>query len=285
VAKAGGWLMQDFQWTFNGATWGDGTALDVVTVAGLDMPGLRTADSPRSADHGTYVGRDWSEGRTIRMQIEAGGSDAAALDAAWSQLQASFVPSQVELPLVFELPGQPTRRVNARCRRRGWVIDESYAMGSGSMAVEFYASDPRIYDDTLTQLSTGLPTISGGLTFPAVAPFVFGTAGAGGDIAASNTGTFAAPWVLVFTGPLVAPSITHTGQGRTLAFTGTLDVGETLVVDSAARTVLLNGTASRYLWLAFGSQWFTLEPGTNPLQFSGASGTGTAQITYRSASL
>ena len=89
--------------------------------------------------------------------------------------------------------------------------------------------------------------------------------------------------MVTFTGPVVSPTIEHTGQSRRLEFTGTLAAGETLVVDSLARTVLLNGTSSRYSWLTSLSQWFTLEPGANNLRYTAASGTGTCQVDFRSA--
>jgi hypothetical protein len=52
-------------------------------------------------------------------------------------------------------------------------------------------------------------------------------------------------------------------------------------VDSDARLVLLNGTASRYDWLAFGSVWFPINPGSNTIRLGGASGTGTLDFYWR----
>ncbi len=275
--------MPDFQWSYRGATFGDGTLIEAASVEGFGLPDLRTADAARSGAHGSYVGADWSQGRSIIMQLEAFGATSTALEALLAPLFAAAVPSSTESPLAFKLPGQVDRFVNARCRRRSPVIDNAYALGFARFAIEFYASDPRIYATTLTSLSATLPTVSGGLAFPAAAPFVFGSSGSGGAIAATNSGTFETPWTATFNGPLVAPTLSHTGQGKTLAFTGTLAAGETLVLDSAAKTVLLNGTASRYSWLTAASQWFTIEPGSNPLAFAGASGTGSCTVTFRSA--
>ncbi len=272
--------MQPFQWTFNGVMWGDGTSFDVYDIVGLDMPSLRTSDLPRSQQHGTFPSRDWLGGRTIAMSIEAD-----SMTADWESLLAGLITTPEELPLVFQIPGQTARRVYARCRRRGFLIGEEFNQGAGTIAVEFFASDPRQYDDALTSLTTGLPTLSGGLTFPATAPFVFGSPGSGGALAATNTGSFEAPYVVVFNGPLVAPSITHTAQSKTLLAAGAnLAAGETLVLDSVSKTALLNGTASRYSWLS-NPQWFTLEPGANNLQFSAASGTGSCDVRYRGVHL
>jgi hypothetical protein len=276
--------MPDFQWSWNGVPFGDGTQIDLVRVDGLGSVDLRTNDTDRAGAHGTWWGRSWGRGRSITVELEASGSTTAALEVAWSPLLAEFAPSDSLGVLSWQLPGQAARQVAAELRRWAFPIDNEYALGFATLVAEWYAPDPRIYAAAQTVLSTGLPTLSGGLSFPASAPFVFGTAGAGGSLAASNNGTIETPWVATFTGPLVAPAIEHSGQARTLSLSGaSLAAGETLVIDSAARTVLLNGTASRYSWLAASSQWFTLEPGANALRFTAASGSGTCQIAYRDA--
>lgn len=276
--------MPDFQFSFNGASWGDGTLLDLVSVRGLGLPELRSADVPRAGAHGAFWSRSWANGRTITMEIEALASTAAVLESVWGPLRAALVPAAGLRVLEWGLPGQVGRRMAAECRRAEFVVDEAFSLGAGTLLVEFYAPDPRQYASTLKTLSAGLPTVSGGLSFPASAPFVFGSAGSGGSIAATNDGTIEAPYVAVFTGPLVAPTLTHTGQARTLSLSGaSLAAGETLVLDSAARTVLLNGSASRFSWLSSLSQWFTLEPGANALQFNAASGSGSCQVAFRDA--
>jgi phage-related protein len=81
----------------------------------------------------------------------------------------------------------------------------------------------------------------------------------------------------------VNPSITHQELGLTLAFNITIAAGDYLLVDSNARTVLLNGTASRYSTLVQ-PNWFDLSPLTsNTIRFNGASGAGTMTFSYRNA--
>ena len=108
------------------------------------------------------------------------------------------------------------------------------------------------------------------------------TVATGGTLDATNSGTIETPYVIVFTGPLVAPSLEHVVQAKILSFSGTLAAGETLVVDSQSKTVMLNGTASRYVWL-ISPNWFKLLPGANGLRFAGGSGSGSVQISYRNA--
>jgi len=245
------------------------------------MPVVRSNDLPRAGQHGVLSGDDRLGERPVSATILIRPSTDIAEQAARRTLAGAWQP-----------------RLSTATIGLWWMEDngQKYVLfgkprGSGSALqptlpteARFLATDPRIYAAAQTVLSTGLPTLSGGLSFPASAPFVFGTAGAGGSLAASHNGTIETPWVATFTGPLVAPAIEHSGQARTLSLSGaSLAAGETLVIDSAARTVLLNGTASRYSWLAATSSWFTLEPGSNALRFTAASGSGTCQIAYRDA--
>lgn len=279
--------MTQWAYTFGGATWGAGTSIQVMSTEGLGLPDLRIGDDPRASQHGTYVADDWSNGRTITFDLLTGGAgitSSTQLESTWATLLTACVASKTESPLTLEVPGQGARQINVRCRRREVSVDAEYAVGVAEMFVEFYASDPRIYSQTLTQVSTSFPTATGGLTFAALAPFVFGTGGTSGTLDCTNSGTFETPYVVVFNGPLVAPSLEHVVQGKILNLSGaTLAAGETLVLDSSSRTVLLNGTASRYSWLTAASQWFTLSPGANGLRFSGGSGSGSVQVSYRNA--
>lgn len=276
---AGDLITQPWQVELNGLLMGD----NVYKVRSFDpwaAPVVRPSENPRAQAHGMFSGRDWLGERLV--QLELGMLSATYVDeqAARRALAGAWQPAgegETDVLVWMEddgarycLFGKP-RLADTRVEPRLYSV------------CRFIATDPRIYSATVSTASASLPTASGGLTFPAAAPFVFGSAGSGGSIAATNSGTFETPWTATFTGPLVAPTLTHTGQGKTLSFTGTLAAGETLVLDSVEKTVLLNGTASRYSWLAATSQWFTLPAGANALQFGGASGTGTCSVSWRSA--
>lgn len=248
----------------------DPWAAPVVRSGGQDRPARST---------GAYPGIDDLGERTVEAELRIAGTTYADVQASRRLLAAAWkLPASGTVPLIWMEDDGVKYRLDGKPN----LLDPRVQPNVPSDA-KFIASDPRIYAATLTQLSTTFSTSSGGLTFSAAAPFVFGTGGTGGTIDAANAGTIETPYVLVFTGPLVAPTLEHTAQAKILAFTGTLAAGETLVVDSQARTVMLNGTASRYLWLTAASQWFTLQPGSNGLTFTGASGSGSVQVSYRSA--
>ncbi len=259
-----------------------GAQTDYVTRT-LDLwaaPEVRNGEMERAQQHGLFAGVDRFGGRMVAASFYVtGASDAIevanrqALAAAWQP------PASGVVPLVWMDDDGVKYRLNGKPRLASSLVEPRTPT-----ECRFVATDPRIYANAEQSASTGLATTSGGLDFPAAAPFVFGTGGSGSTMACPNDGTIDTPWVATFTGPLVAPTLTHVDSGKALILSGaSLAAGETLIVSSADRTVLLEGTASRYAWLAGTSQWFDLTPGANSINLTGASGAGTVSIAWRSA--
>lgn len=280
--SAGDLVTTAWQLELNGVLLGPGTNYLLRDVDLWAAPEVAPAETARAQAHGMFAGRDWLRQRlvTASVAIVAQSTDAAeivlrqALTAAW-QPPSDGTP----VPLVWMEDDAVKYRVVGKPRLASPKV-------SPRMPAEcrFVCTDPRIYANAESSASTGLATVSGGLTFAAAAPFVFGSAGAGSTMACTNAGTFPTPWVATFTGPLVAPGLEHVGLGMSISFpSASLAAGETLVVDSAARTVLLNGTASRYSWLSSTSRWFELQAGANSVRLSGSSGAGSVTLTWRSA--
>jgi hypothetical protein len=120
-----------------------------------------------------------------------------------------------------------------------------------------------------------LPTSSGGgVTWPLLWPMGF-AAGAGngtGQLVLQNRGNVDAPLQLRIDGPVVNPAVYHQETGKLLTLQITVAVGDYLLIDTEARTVLLNGTASRRSAVVQGSTWPAMVPGTNTLRITGTQG-------------
>lgn len=276
--------MAEWDWTYAGVAFGGATGIDVNRVDGwLDLPDVRTADAPRSRANGYYAGLDLAGVRTIRFEIEVIAPDSTAAWALIAPLQNVTVVQAAEQALVGQTPGLPAIRALCRPRRRNTPIEWDRTIGAIRMDLEFQTTNPLLLADTASSAVSALALATTGLTFSAAAPFVFGSV-TGNTIAATNAGNYDADWTATFTGPLVAPELVHVATGKRISLTGAnLAAGETLIVDSASRTVKLNGTASRYSWLSTTSQWFTLAPGSNAVTFLGASGAGNVTLSWRSA--
>lgn len=271
--------------SFNGLSFGSGQSIKIVEAAGFDdLPAIRKGDIPRSADHGEFLGSDWLDSRVVTFTLRiVGQSSQANLDALIDSLrQATIVQNAQELALVLN----GNRQINARPSKRS-IPDpiEEWGAWTCSPVLEFMATDPRIYDAALQSPTTGLPTSSGGMTFPATFPLGFGAAASGGYIFATNYGTFDSRPLATIQGPVVNPQIQNVTTGQTLGFSITLASTDTLAVDFNARTVILNGTASRYNAITTGSSWFTLAPGSSTIRFLASTYQAGALLTlqYRSA--
>lgn len=280
--------MADWDWSFNGVAFGGTAEIQVAEVSGwLDLPDVRSGDTPRTGKHGLAPGRDLAGGRTIRFSCEVHTGDPTATEAIVAPLRTVLTIGEDEYPLIGQTPGLPALQVMCRPRRRAQPLQWDASIGAARLELEFVATDPLLYDAVESTASTGLGTLTGGLSFPAAAPFVFGTSGSSAVMSCPNDGPFPAPWTATFTGPLTAPELVHLESGYRLSFpSAVLAAGESLVVSSKSATVLLNGTASRYSWLASTSQWFDLQPaavGTNSVLLLGSAGAGSVTMAWRSA--
>lgn len=273
-------------WTFafNGVTFDDASGLGVAAVAGLGFPEVSSSDRDRPATDGMFAGRDLGRGRQIDIDLIVTGATTETREAIVATLRAATVISRsTEKTLTFTAPGAPTKRISCRVRRRAIPLDVARTPFSPTVALQLFATDPRIYADTASAGSTGPPTVGTGLTFNATPDFSFGGAASGGFITAVNAGDYPAPWTATITGPVTNPSLQLLETGQVLTLTGVVDAGTTLVLDSANRSILLGGTASRYYFLQAGSTWFDLAPGTNTIRYNASAGTGTLDLAWRSS--
>lgn len=258
--------MAAFSVTYNGLTistsWPAGGPFNrgFSEIVGLnDMPPVRAADEVRAGDHGAFQGIDYLDARTVRLgfYVESALDTQADYDALCDQVAAAFAVQASELPLTYTLGDtSQVRVINCRPRRLLIPRELSYYGKYGIAVVELVATDPRKYSQATTTLTTGLATVSGGMTFPATFPLSFGAAGGGGTVTATNAGNFQTPLAFTITGPVVNPIIDNQTTGQSLLFNITLASTDTLVISGAgtsACAIVLNGTASRRNALAAGS--------------------------------
>jgi hypothetical protein len=136
-------------------------------------------------------------------------------------------------------------------------------------------------------VTVGLPSPgAGGLVFPLVFPLTFGSGLAGGNMALTNTGSVTTWPTWQIAGPVTGPVIANVDTGEQLAFDPAFAVlaGQTLVIDTDARTVTLQGVNRRSS--LFTANWFGLR-GVLPngsavatnVRFTAAGGFAAGQLT------
>jgi hypothetical protein len=273
-----------------GVAIGQGTnGVEIVRIDPWSNAPIRSSDINRPLADGQFPGEDYNAGRFIVIDFELWGSTDAELADNWEKVLQFTRRRRDERDLVFRIPGwDDDFYCLARPRARtGLVYDTPTIVGRRATgSVQFYATDPRLYGNTLQLQQGGLAVASGGLTFNATANFVFGSSGSSGILDCTNEGIYPSFANFVITGPVTNPSIENQSLStiKTLEFIGTVNTGETLEINSQDRTVLLNGTASRYSWLDDPTQWFRLQNGSNDIVFRGTSaGSPTLDVEWRDA--
>lgn len=290
------------QMSYGGVTLGPSGTAQITKVDGLTgLPDVRNGDQPRPLAQGLMSGYDFLGGRVITLDLQVVAGSGMTMQQNLNALRTAFAITQSisggplatpQLAFNFgeqDLSGNGTVRfVVARVRKFDAQVDLPFAVNGGSFAtpaVQMIASDPRIYDNTLQSSTVGLIVAAGGLTFPLTFPITF-SASTGGLVTASNAGNIDCPPVITITGPVTNPRVQQQTTGQQLQFNLTMANTDVLVLDCYAQTATLNGTVSRMNTLAAGSQWFTIQPGSNTLGFysSDASATGaTMQVQWRNA--
>ena len=278
---AGELITETGQWELNGLLMGPGTDYNVMReTTPHAFPDVRVGDLDRAGSGGVLPGQDLLGGRRVLIQIGIRTATRAGARAALQTLMASWVPAPVDVPLVWR-DDLGTFRFEGRPRLA--EPDESkVAAGAVDVECRFLATSPHYVSNAESSGSTGFPVGGAGFTFPVTFPLVFGTGGTGGVVSATNAGSVPVPWQASIAGPWVNPTILHVASGRQLTINVTLVAAEVLTVDSESQSILLGGTASRFSSLVQPAAWFDLDVGSNEVRFGGASGSGTAELSFRS---
>lgn len=265
----------------HGTQWELGTDQMPGSIEGWqDSPPVRLSQQPRPGEHGSFDGPAQLAERVITISGSARSADFAAAQRSRDILVSVAGDPKLGLtPLVVYEAGRPTKR--ALVRRSGeaktrWLSDTFFVW-----SILLVAPDPLRYANAQSTLFVSLPgSGSGGLVFPLVFPLTFGSGAAGGQMSLTNAGTIATPILWEIRGPVTAPVITHMGTGQRLEFASTfaLAAGQTVLIDTDAKTVLQGAINQRANLVT--AQWFSLDPGTTEVRFSGASADpATARLT------
>jgi hypothetical protein len=265
---AGDQITRDCQVEWRGVLWGEGTSVGLADLPGwLDAPDLRVQSTGRPDRHGVYAGRSLAGARVVEVLLTAVSDDLTLVDGIRAATAIAEDPTEEELVVWFGTGA--AQLVYARLVRRALPTDLDWVTGVRRCRLQFMAPDPRRYSVTEYSASIGLPpTPSGGLAFPLAFPLDFGATTSVGQLTVTNGGD-ATTWpTLQIQGPVTGPIVTNVGTGDQLVFdpTWTVAAGETVEVDTDARSVTLAGVSRRDRLHRAG--WFGLAPGDTNLTFT-----------------
>lgn len=282
--------LDNFQYSYNGLTFGAGTDIQIVSEQGLrSIPEVRTQDAVIPRNDGTFAGLNFLGGRTAVLTLAVTVTKELPFETVVSNIANAFQsisdPTQQQV-LQFMYPGwSAPRQLTGRVTKAGFPTDLNYSFHKiVSLPVEFVFNDPLIYDSVPYSVTAGLPSPTAGLTFNVTFNATFGSS-VGGSLAVTNLGNIATPPVITIQGPMLNPRIAlPTGEYMQLDIS--LGSTDTVVIDMKAHTIVLNGTASRVNTMRVGSSWFFLPVGTSSLSLSSQDSTqvvGTFTVAWRSA--
>lgn len=241
---AGTLITAELELEWRNTLWGnENGGLGVTNLDGWLNYTLRGSNLERPGRHGTLPGQTFAEERVIEVELTSINDDPTILAA----LRRLTVPDEdpLEEPLAIWAGTEQPQLVMAKLKRRAVPTDHEWSVGYHRATLQWVASDPKRYAVTESVSPTvGLPSPGiGGLTFPLTFPLSFGTPGTPGSTTVTNTGE-AATWpVYTLTGPLTGPVITTGGNYLRFANDFELGLGQTVVIDSDTRSVLLDGVA------------------------------------------
>ncbi len=268
---AGDLVVSNYQYEYRNLLMGAGTQYLVESIEGLySTPDIKDFSMDRDDKDGSSIGRLLYGPRHITMQVQVLSAEGLSglarqqdYEAKMLALQAAFARVAGVQPFVFLRPGRVKTFVNARCTRREVPIDYHGAVGYQKAVLELTAPDPLLY--SMNYATTPI-TIAGGASTNS------GTV--------TNAGNYPSRPVLSIAGPTVNPRIANAGDGnRSIKIDMTVNAGQTLVIDIAARTVLLDGV-DNYDKVRSDNQWWQLAAGAQTISYSrtGTSGSSTLSV-------
>jgi hypothetical protein len=211
----------------------------------------------------------------------AGLLEAPTQDAAVAALDNLKAAASLDDTTLSVTEGGGTRFVTVRRQDEvleTWITDTLVSWSLGLTAL-----DPRKYGPQVVA-STGLPQVSGGLTWPVTWPMTWSGVAASGVVSIDNPGNITGPIVIRIDGPCTGPILRHDGTGAELVFSSTYDLpaGSWLTIDMERRTILEGDTASRNGFVT-DRGWFGLEPGHNDIIFDSQAYNSSALMTVTTA--
>ena len=272
------WTCADAPLTFfddNGSQW-------ILTNLGGWFGGLDVRDGPidRPLQDGSYDGPSQFASRVVTLEGTVVALDTGSLQVAMEQV-ASLLAGPVRVgPLVVD-EEVLSRSRQAQVRLGGPTLIQKISPVAAEFSLSLYCADPYRYSTDLHEATTTRFAAGAGRTYNLVPDRHYGASGVSGVVSCPNAGTTTSWPTFTFSGPLVNPAARLVG-GPGIEVRLTLVDGQTLVVDMAARTVLLDG-ASRRSSVTFESEFFGLLPGDNQIYFTAQSGTGALTVAWRDA--
>lgn len=246
---------------------------------GLDVRG---APVERPLTDGDFDGPAPLGSRTVTVKGTLIAETRAGLQRGLDRLAAVLTTAVRRSDLVVDETQRGVAR-QATVRLGGPTVVSRKSTYQADWSLSLYAADPLRYG-TVVHVISILPFSAGsGRTYNLIPNRHYGKAARDGTGIVTNAGTASTPLRITFVGPCTNPGIRIVGGAET-QYMGTLTVDDSVVIDTASRTVLLNG-ANRRQNLSASSRWLSAPPGDTRLYHwvDNVDRLGSASVAWRDA--
>jgi hypothetical protein len=245
---------------------------------GLDPRGAPVA---RPLVDGDYDGIAPFSGRTVTITGALVATSRGGLQRGLDRIAGVLAGATRRGVLVVDEQHVPVVR-SASVRLGGATMATREGPTHAKWSLVLYAADPTRYGVDAHSATLAPFTPGAGRTYNLAPPRVYGGLGTDGRTTVTNRGNANTPLTVTFYGPSKNPTLQLIGGAR-LQLLMTLGDGEWVTIDSAQRSVLYNGSASRRQFLSGDSRWIYLPPGPSDLFYTVAvnSGVGQCVATWR----
>jgi len=257
--------------------------VDVISVVGLDNAPYRETRREREGADGGFMDAEFERGRDLLINADI-YVDSSVMEAYLDSLKSNYAPSTVLVPFYFKSPGVEERLLFVKPLGLKYDWEQLRRIGQARAQFTMFAEDPRIYTSTLTSVDVAFsPGALTGFGFNLAFDFGFGGAATTDGTLVNNSGNRPTPPIFTITGPCTDPTIRDETYGNVLAFSITLEAGQTLVIDTKYKTVRLDGTTNRRNTMTV-FEWFMLQPGQTFIRYGASVGVGSSlNVSFRSA--
>src|SRR5690242_2569299 len=173
------------------------------TLQGWGSPAGTLSVMQRQQDHGGWGGGSWLKPRVL---VAAGLLEAP--DPASARQAVDRLCAAISLDAFTLVVSQPDIERQCLVRRDDEVLVTWETDSTLSWSVQLIAQDPRRYATTQITASTGLPSSTGGLTWPVTWPAVWAATVTSGVLGMDLEGNIASRPRFVIAGPCSDPVIT-----------------------------------------------------------------------------
>jgi len=240
---------------------GAGIVIDKITDFGRSQ--MRLTEYPVAGGHGDESYGEFLAGCVASIEGTVYGDTAVAFKAAKDALNLALAPSVDEKALTKD-----DRILNSKCAVLRFDKLGRYSQDRAmTFRADFKAQSACLFGTTLNSQQIDLPTAEGGRSFPKAYPKSYGTVQVGGSATLNNAGTFPMSPIVRIYGPTDNPTVENYTTGKQVSLALSIADGDYIEIDMAKKTVMLNGTASRFSSLADRDFW-DLQPGGNDIRYS-----------------